>query len=51
MLGGGRLGEMVQTATNIALVKVRAQIAAEMQEITGGMNLPGMMPGFPGLPG
>jgi DNA-binding protein YbaB len=52
MVGGGRLGEMVQAATNIALLRVRAQIAAEMSEITGGMNLPpGMFPGLPGLPG
>lgn len=52
MVGGGRLGEMVQAATNIALMRVRAQIATEMSEITGGMNLPpGMFPGLPGLPG
>jgi DNA-binding protein YbaB len=52
MVGGGRLGEMVQAATNIALLRVRAQIAQEISEITGGMNLPpGVFPGLPGLPG
>lgn len=51
MLGGGRLGELVRAATHVALMKVRAQVAAEIQGITGGVNLPGMMPGFPGLPG
>ena len=50
MLGGGRLGELVQVATHEALLKVRAQVAHEMHEATG-MDVSGMLPGMSGMLG
>lgn len=36
------LQDLVVTAVNEALKKVQSEVAAEMEKITGGMNIPGL---------
>lgn len=45
------LQDLVQVAVNDALNQSQDMVQEEMTKITGGLNLPGGMPGLPGLPG
>ncbi|GHT97655.1 nucleoid-associated protein, YbaB/EbfC family [Spirochaetia bacterium] len=42
------LQDLIAAAFNNAMEKVREAISREMGALTGGLNLPGMPPGFPG---
>lgn len=43
------LQDLIAAAFNNAMEKVREAISREMGALTGGLNLPGMPPGFPGV--
>lgn len=43
------LQDLVIAAVNQAIVKVRETTQQEMSKLTGGLNIPGMPGGFPGL--
>lgn len=43
------LQDLVIAAVNQAMTKMRDTAQAEMSKLTGGLNIPGMPGGFPGL--
>lgn len=45
----GMLQDLVIAAVNQAMVKMREKAQSEMTKLTGGLNIPGMPGGLPGM--